>query len=437
MSFVKTVNWYWENAWNNRALLNIGDAAEYKVVDQLLEKIDRNSSRHELSIDELKSYRGEDLIVPLNIALDSYIGYNSILDNLSPNIIPVFLGMSFAEPRLNPEQIACLKRYQPIGCRDERSYQLMVENGIDAYLNGCMVSIIETDKIVDRQASSGKDILFIDVPSEIKEFVPESIKRDAKFISQELYIKKGELGEDFDPDLWFKSVLDQYADAKLIVTSRFHGAVIALAMGIPVIVTLEKKTFRFSWLSNFCQIVTKSHFDEIVWDVKSYDYTQVKNLMSKIAIDRISETTDCYSDRQHLTELMTDKCKEENDSSNQVLYYHKVKDRIISEWNKTDEIKYAIWGLNDNAMHLQELIRQEYPNAKLVAVLDMFKETEYEGIRSIHPREYLERLKENNTYLLVTAYLASRVVKDIFGDDENLNRKIYKCERDLLQSFDS
>ena len=28
IDFDRTVNWYWDNSWNNKALLNIGDAAE-------------------------------------------------------------------------------------------------------------------------------------------------------------------------------------------------------------------------------------------------------------------------------------------------------------------------------------------------------------------------------------------------------------------------
>ena len=38
ISFDATVRSYWENSWNGKALLNIGDAAEYRVVKQLYEK---------------------------------------------------------------------------------------------------------------------------------------------------------------------------------------------------------------------------------------------------------------------------------------------------------------------------------------------------------------------------------------------------------------
>lgn len=432
LSFEKTVNWYWDNSWNNRALLNIGDAAEYKVVEQILAALYGSESIFKLCINDLINYRGEDLIVPLNIALDSYVGYNSILENLSPNIIPVFLGMSFTDTNLNSKQINCLRRFQPIGCRDERSYKLMCENNIEAYLNGCMVSILNVNAIVNYETSVHNKVLFIDVPSSIVDYIPDSIKNEICFVNQELYIKSTELNDYSNPDNWFKSVLEQYSKARLIVTSRFHGAVIALAMKIPVILTLEKKTFRFSWLSNFCQIVTTDDFSSINWNPEVIDFSEEKSLIEKIARDRIIYANNYYNSFPRLTSLMQDKCIEERENSNQVYYYYKVMKRIMSEWNENDELQYALWGLNDNAFFLYNFIQENYPKAKLVAVLDMYKDTEFMGIKSIKPSQFIDSMNNKCTYLIVTAYLASRVVTDIFGNDNSLLDRIYKCERDFL-----
>ena len=145
IDFDRTVNWYWDNSWNNKALLNIGDAAEYKVIRQLYGKLGIPDEKTlPLCISELTSYRGEKLIVALNISLDSYVGYNRILEELSPDIVPVFLGMCFTDSNLTPKQIECLKRFSPIGCRDQRSYDLMQKLGIESYLNGCTASCIQS-----------------------------------------------------------------------------------------------------------------------------------------------------------------------------------------------------------------------------------------------------------------------------------------------------
>lgn len=139
------------------------------------------------SIPELTSYRGESLIVALNIALDSYVGYNMILERLSPDIIPVFLGMSFTSADLSPQQIECLKRYAPIGCRDERSYLRMQSLGIPCYLNGCVASVLQ---IKAREIPKlHNKILMIDVPYGVLQHIPQELKEDIVFLNQEIYCK--------------------------------------------------------------------------------------------------------------------------------------------------------------------------------------------------------------------------------------------------------
>lgn len=36
-----------------------------------------------------------------------------------------------------------LRRFSPVGCRDERTMRLLLEHGIDAYLQGCLVATFE------------------------------------------------------------------------------------------------------------------------------------------------------------------------------------------------------------------------------------------------------------------------------------------------------
>lgn len=228
IDFDRTVNWYWDNSWNNKALLNIGDAAEYKVIRQLYGKLGIPDEKTlPLCISELTSYRGEKLIVALNISLDSYVGYNRILEELSPDIVPVFLGMCFTDSNLTPKQIECLKRFSPIGCRDQRSYDLMQKLGIESYLNGCTASCIALPKCSEK---NNDRILFIDVPEAAAECIPESVKGEIQFLSQEIYCRRSDMPADFVPSKWAESIFQEYAaGARMIVTSRFHGAVLALA----------------------------------------------------------------------------------------------------------------------------------------------------------------------------------------------------------------
>ena len=433
LDFNKTVNWYWDNSWNNKALLNIGDAAEYFVIEQLYHEIGiADNDLVRLCINDLTAYRGEKLIVALNIALDSYVGYNNILDNISPDITPVFLGMSFTDDNLTEKQIECLKRYQPIGCRDERSYNLMVSKGVESYLNGCTASCIELDKFDQGKNNEGK-ILFIDVPYKVTEYIPDDIIQDVVFLNQEMYCRREQLPSDFVPAEWAKSILAEYASkAKMIVTSRFHGAVLALANNIPVIVTLEKYTFRFSWLNNHCQICTEDNYQEIDWRTDSVDFSATKNLINQIAINRIKDTIRKYRHILEITDIQ--RCNVDNlsSSTNQVLYYYDVAQEISRKWSQAEDITYAFWGANDNADRLYDLIVSKYPNAKLVAVYDMFRNIEYKGICSEHPNAISKHIGEKNFYIIVTAYLAARVAQDICESIDFPSDNFMMCERKFI-----
>lgn len=432
LDFDKTVQWYWENTWNNKALLNIGDAIEYKVIKQFYHDLDISDSQMvPLSINDLTSYRGESLIVALNIALDSYVGYNYILDHLSPDIIPVFLGMSLTSTDLNDKQLQCLRTYAPIGCRDQRSYEYLKEKGIFCYLNGCCASALRVSDVVKNTAYEGK-VLFIDVPQSLASFVPQALRKEAVFFNQEIYCKQTEMHDGILPSEWAQSILNVYkSNVKAIITSRFHGAVLALALGIPVILTLEQKTFRFSWLSNYCQVFEEGEFDRIDWDFTVSQYETTKSQLYHVCLQRISEVSKQYEPLLLLSDLQKNQ-KRVSSKTNHILYYQKALQQIRQKWNTNDEISYAFWGTNQNSDCLLKAIKHEFPNAKLVDVYDMNRTVVFEGITSKHPRELEKCRQKKNYYLIVTAYLASRVADDIFAMTGFPNERAFLCEREFL-----
>ncbi len=433
IDFDLTVESYWSGSWNNKALLNVGDAAEYLVVEQLYRTLGIDEERIvRLNIGELINYRGESLIVALNIALDSYVGYNNILDALSPDIIPVFLGMSFTKPELTPPQIEVLKKYSPIGCRDERSFLTLRSLNIPCYLNGCMASVVQLNEIQPYQNIENK-ILFIDVPAGVSDFVPDEIKKDIIFVNQEIYIKKSDLPNNFIPKEWAYSIMRYYkSKPRLIVTSRFHGAVLALANNIPAILTLEKNTFRFSWIQNYYPIYTEEVFSEINWEIKPVNYTPVADLMISTAKKRLIDTINQHQNLLQLTDIQ--RCKDEHvkESTNQVLYYQKVLAQIRDMWDRETQYTYGFWGVNDNTKKLYEHLSVEFPNARLVDVFDMFQPVSFNGIFSRHPKELSKRAKQDNYYVIVTAYLASRVAPDIFEEVCFPQNRSFLCTRDFM-----
>lgn len=432
LDFDLTVKAYWENAWNHKALLNIGDAAEYLIIEQLYRSLGIDDHQFKrISIPELISYRGESLVVALNIALDSYVGYNDILDNMSPDIIPIFLGMSFARLDFSQKQLECLKKFAPVGCRDERSFLSMRTQGIPCYLNGCVASALE----VKGTCPGVEDkVLLIDVPYGVLEYIPQELKKEIVFVNQEIYCKKSEMPEDFMPSVWAQEILSCYnSNPKMIVSSRFHAAVLALANNVPAIIALEKYTFRFSWLQNYCPIYTDGNYEEINWAPKPINYNTVRKKILYVAQRRIRETIKKYQDILQLTDMQrVFNAENEADSSNWVLYYRKAWEQIQREWDTNQEYFYGFWGVNDNTKKLYTLITQNYPKAKLVDVYDLFQEVCFQGITSKHPQKLKYHALQKNYYVIVTAYLASRVVPDICEISGFSEERVICCTRDFI-----
>lgn len=438
LDFGLTVEEYWRRSWNHKALLNIGDAAEYMVVEQIYRSLGVEEDQVvRLSIPQLTEYRGESLILPLNIALDSYVGYNRILSELSPDIIPVFLGMSFTVPELSKDQIECLRAYAPVGCRDERSYRYMKSLHIPCYLNGCTAAVLQADKQIIPEVE-GK-IVLIDVPYGVLKYIPEELKADLVFLQQEVYCRKSELEAGYSPVAWARKILAVYDSApKLIVTSRFHGAVLALSKDIPAIITLEKYTFRFSWLKNYYPIYTEDNFDRIDWAPKKIDCSSVRKLILQVAQMRIKETNLKYKNLLALTDLQ--KCgsivQEQDDCSNHFFYYRRAWEKLQSIWDHDGKYEYSFWGVNHNAEVLFSLISQEYPKARLVDVYDMYQEVSFAGLTSRDPHDLKEYADRDDYFVISTAYLASRVVPDICHETGFSEEYVVRCERDFIDPTD-
>ena len=436
LDFEKTVRWYWANTWNHKALLNIGDAAEYLAVTQLYHALGIGDEQIvPLCIHDLIAYRGETLLVALNIALDSYVGYNEILERLSPDIVPVFLGMSFTSPQLNQRQLDCLRAYAPIGCRDQRSYETLKRHGIPCYLNGCCASMLRLPPVAPVPALSGK-ILVIDAPQSLAEHIPQHIQEKAVCFAQELYCHQERMPRAATPAQWAQSILNAYGSSiSAIITSRFHGAVLALAFGIPVLVALEQKTFRFSWLENYCQVLAQGDFHRIDWGFPTRDYAPVREHMRKLCMRRVQDAAARHAPLAEITDMQKISAPPAEET-NAVLYYEPVWKEILQRWDPAEEIQFAFWGINDNSARLLEAIGKAFPKARLADIYDMHRTVSFHGQTSKSPMELSKRRQETNYYLIVTAYLASRVAEDIFERTGFPGERAFLCHRAFITPRD-
>ncbi len=149
------------------------------------------------------------------------------------------------EKLMNPESIAYFKKHQPIGCRDFYTRDLLQKQGVDAYYSACLTMTIPNQYM---HLPKTDEIIFMDVLYKtrknsrdisgkfkkrwlIKKIFPENLLGKAIILNQDTDKKSNE-EERF---LQAEKLLERYARAKLVVTSRIHCALPCLALGTPVI----------------------------------------------------------------------------------------------------------------------------------------------------------------------------------------------------------
>ncbi|MCT4617941.1 MAG: polysaccharide pyruvyl transferase family protein [Marinisporobacter sp.] len=415
---------------NNRTekmLCNIGDYLQFITIDSLYEEMGVNKKDViRLNITDVKSYRGEYAVLPLNYAI---FNENFMTDgklDFSDRIVPIFLACTLNTIGLNGRKLLedthnvnFLKRHEPIGCRDEYTMIMLREFGIEAYLTGCLTVTLPKTQYTDIEREK---VYFVDAPYSVKKYIPEGMLEEAVVTTQQYYFSK-EWYENPNKIFEFtKDKYDQYSKAKLVVTSRMHVAAPSIAMGIPVIFVKDDIDYRFGWIDKYIPIYSYEDFSKINWEPKPIECKKEKERLRKVAIERIKKYIDQYEDVYLLSQMYeNDEHKKLKDFYNVTHKNFKVLDRYFQEyWHGKEQIEYAIWGLTTAVDEIYEYIQEKYPKAKLVKVIDSFKDTDYRGIRTEKPNI----LTGNDSYYtIVTSVGASNDAKMLFeriGKNEDM-----------------
>lgn len=250
---------------------NLGDHIQIIANIELLKKcnlepeifIERNDD-----IKSLKSYKGDKKIL---LVTNGWHKHNS--DEWPPNdkIIPIFIGFH-VRLRFFPSLLTnlnFLKKYEPIGCRDIYTQDLLEKHDIKTYESNCLT--LTLDK---RDQNKNYDKVFIVTKNKndentLRKIIPSKLLKDAVFTSHSSNTK------DFDINMKrAQNLLDLYKNSKLIITTLLHCALPCIAMSIPIIV------FWPNPLSDNCLEGTK------IWES---DYERLSSLNKMIKIYQFSE----------------------------------------------------------------------------------------------------------------------------------------------------
>lgn len=126
-------------------ILNIGDYIQAVAAEQFFDHIDTYVER-----ERLDEYKGE----PIKMIMNGWYMHEPKHWPPAQNINPLFVAFhvnSLAKDSLlAPGSINYLKKYEPIGCRDLGTVDLLKSKGIDAYFSACMTLTLgykyKTDK---------------------------------------------------------------------------------------------------------------------------------------------------------------------------------------------------------------------------------------------------------------------------------------------------
>ncbi|MFC1827294.1 polysaccharide pyruvyl transferase family protein [Thermodesulfobacteriota bacterium] len=320
--------------------------------------------------------------------------------------IRFFLCISLLDTNLSEREIKYLKKNEPIGCRDDHTAMNLKKLGIRSYLNGC------TTLTLPKRPNNYdcKKVYCIDVYDEVFDFMPDSIKSRCE--------NRTHIFRPMSHDnamQYAENLLNEYREnASLIVTSRMHCAVPCVAMGIPTIFVNRSYSYRFSWLEDIIDVYTPDRYNLIDWSPKEIDCEKLKSAMKRIAVKRLLNS-DADDDILQLDSIYAKRKKREY-CIDALEWF---KNQLAEHWDKNTQYRYAVWGVIQHSAVLIDYINKEYPKAKLVAIIDSYRQMTFRKFKT----QKVETVKDiMNVQVLVAASAAGIYAKNYFnsiGKPEN------------------
>ena len=353
---------------------NVGDNIQAIAMRDFYVRVLGISENEIVEIDyhDLSTYSGEKVILPINFYFPSLSDAKEVWFPTSKYIKPVFTGLHLENYSLSENDIRYLKQNEPIGCRDEYTYRLMLKSGIDAYIGGC----ITTTMAFRANSNDFLSTYIVDVPSDVETELPREYRNNVIYRSHELTAPMNEDGY-IKTDLYARELLDEYRNnARLVITSRLHCAAPCYAMGIPVVLVLNEKKATFSWIDRLVPTYMWNEKKSFTCKIDVQNY-YIKDLITNCNKKRIMGL-DAVSEMKQLTEFFIDEGHADYTS-----VFNKVKNSIDLIARSKYKITYAIWGATSLAEETYNYISNNYGNRiSLKLFVDEYNEVMFHNQRS-------------------------------------------------------
>ena len=224
--------------------LSYGNIGDYIQSLAALQYLPKNCKPYLINRDEVGYYHGEKVKLIFNSWNNFYRGNKNISDKINPIYISYHIRKNYALPSV---YINNLKKYAPIGCRDKATRDNFIKYGINAYFSSCLTTTLDIDYAVkDKERTN--EIIFVDYKFGDYHAADKFLyslkaynlnKTNITYISHDFKLNLSHI-ERFK---LAKLLLNKYARAKLVISTRIHGALPCLAFKTPVI--LINKDFDY------------------------------------------------------------------------------------------------------------------------------------------------------------------------------------------------
>ncbi len=236
----------YNNKYNKYASSNIGDYVQTLAAINIYKKIVNETNKTNYGIREFLKIIFENKLKKFNFIfikrdnmhdLKQYGGHKKIITimngwwmhpfnekgdinfKIPENIKPIFVSFHISnEKLLQNKYINELKKFQPIGCRDMKTFQKLKNKGLKAYFSGCLTITIDFYK----WKKQNDKIYCIDTKIDKKSIKITHMHKKWKNVHH----KKGLLDA--------LQLLKNYSISKAVYTSRLHCYLPCLAIGVPV-----------------------------------------------------------------------------------------------------------------------------------------------------------------------------------------------------------
>ena len=184
-------------------------------------------------------------------------------NNISPLFISFHINPSAEKELLKPESLSYLKQHEPIGCRDTYTQNVLKKNGIKSYHSSCITTTFNRDKYITNKTQPEGVIVIgafdrlnpsIDFSSiyrllltllkypinKLKYLIKKQsfenhLRNQNILVKKHNQITKRKISSHKQGLKLANDMLKEIAKSEIIITSRIHAALPALAMGLRVI----------------------------------------------------------------------------------------------------------------------------------------------------------------------------------------------------------